>query len=129
MDVAAIRTDLADACNAAGYNAYSYVPGNVVSLPAAVSGVVEQYEALNAMLNRIELRVRLYVSRASIADAWRQIDAAMSTGVAGSLIDALNELPDASWRNCHVTGAENVHDETVGTKQTIAVDVLLEIIA
>lgn len=99
MDVGAIREGLERALGGLGYTPYAYSLGDI-DPPAFVIGlpVEVQYGTTIADGNALEVPVTVYVSTADAEDAVVRMDAALSTGVDGSIYDALRAARSSAWR-------------------------------
>lgn len=92
MDLRALREDLTAVAEAAGFNAWSYVPDDPQDLPAAVVGGIQEMNRLNQHVTQIKLGISFIANAADPVDATARLDLALSTGNAESFIDMLDSV-------------------------------------
>jgi threonine dehydrogenase-like Zn-dependent dehydrogenase len=130
MDLHGIRTDLAAILAPLGYQSYAYLPDDPQVLPAAVVGVpaaIEYGMTLGSTV-AVEIPLTLVFSMTSVQDAQARMDAALSTGVTGSVIDALRTTGSTYWNgSVRVTGAGPVGTVAVGSSNALAVTLTLSL--
>lgn len=128
MNFAAIRSDLATVLTGLGFTAWDYVPGDPVTLPAGIVNPPSETNYSSTMKGSTAvLAVTLYASLASFEDAQRRLDAALSTGVTGSLVDAVRAASASSWRAARVIGAGAARSVVIGEATALAIDLNLEL--
>lgn len=128
MQLAAIRTALATV-SVPGFKSYRSAV-DVGDIPAIVVGQVSaiKYTSSYGGSSEIELPVRVIVSRADEQSAQTLLDAAMSLGHEGSVVDALRDVV-GPWRTMTVNSASEPFGVTVGTAEAIEVVFTLSISA
>ena len=130
MDLAQVRDDLRAVMQAAGYNAYKYIPLDVNKYPAAFSGVPSTMAKLTLTRWQITLPLTLLFNSASPEDAQRRLDVALTPGTADSVYDALTTLTrttGAAWTSLKFVGAGNVRTVKIGNGNALACDITLEL--
>lgn len=108
MNLGAIREDLRVVAESIGFNAWSYQPDDPKDLPAAVIGGIKGLTRLNQVVSQIQLGVSFFCNLNDPQDATNRLDLALSVGVDGSFVDALDAItPDDSpaWRSCKFVSA------------------------
>lgn len=128
MDVHAIRLAIAEICQGIGYNAKHYVPEDAVSYPAAIVGIpraIDYGESLGLAL--VTLPVHVACSAASLQDAQRRLDEAVSTTGERSVRAALHEATNDAWSSIKVLGVEEARLISDGQAQSLAMDVMVEV--
>lgn len=130
MDIGAIRADLANVLDGLGWKAFAYIPEDVKTLPAAaVNPPTEIDYGYSLTLTQIALAITLYVSTNNTKTAQARLDTALSTGITGSIYDALKaDVTHTSWRSVDVNGAGNIRLVEVGNARAIAIDMNITLI-
>lgn len=102
MNLAQLRADLKAVAEAAGFNAWDFVPDDPQDLPASVVGGIQSMVRLNAHVTQVKIGIEFYANHADAKDATRRLDLVLSTGDPNSFIDILDHVEESdgpSWRS------------------------------
>lgn len=133
MNVGAVRADLRAVAESVGFNAWAYQPDDPKDLPAAIIGGVKQYTRLNQTVTQIQLGVSFLANLNDPEDATNRLDLALSVGVDGSFIDAIDAIVPAdspAWRSCKfVSWGPYLRYAMPGGAAALGVEAILELTA
>lgn len=133
MDIPAIRAALVALLADKGLNAYPtlvaapVLPAVVVSVPSEITYRV------TLRLDQLDIPLVVLASMAETDDAQARLDAALSRGTDGSIIDAVSDAiaspSGTAWQSIRCTGATNFRRVSIGQGEALAADLTLEIVA
>jgi len=98
MDIPAIRRAMASGLDGLGYTIYP-TDATPIDPPAITIGLPQQVRP-NQTLNTdgLTIAVKVYIPMGDDDTAYEDMDTALSTGITGSVIDALRGLTSTAWR-------------------------------
>lgn len=131
MDLSVVRADLASALGGLGYSPYSALPGSP-ELPAAIVNAPSEIEYhFNAFGHcKLTIPITLLVSRADEESAQKALNTAVSFGIDGSVVSALEAATGTTWAQLVVEGATRFLPVVLSENTTaLGADIIVTLIA
>lgn len=129
MDIGAVRGELTTALAGQGLTVYDGISG-APQLPAVYVGTIKRVSIASMRLGQLDLAITILAAMADWSDAQARIDTALSTGITGSIIDAVKAAVNGTdIRSVKFVDANNVRIVKVGQADVLAADCNLEVVA